>query len=224
MKVKRVKKIKSILFLSIISLLTLGALSFGFKDFLKVEAAPLADPSDIFYVDLPRPSTQIYGISTLRFKIFDDENANPEYSASLFQTDCKTKFGTIVQNDRSIKNSSNIYTKSWNTNGPILDKASIPNGNYCLKVCVTLKNGTTNYAVCDLRSVKIVDQVNHAPVITSILTNTNFLIGQTFSYDVNATDADNDKLTYSLTSAPKFLQIVSLLGVTICTFPMFCVG
>lgn len=192
--------------------LVLGALILGFNLISSAEAAPLADIDDQFYVERPRASARIEGSSELRFTLYDDDNSQPEYDAGLFRSDCVTRFGTIVSNDYSIKQSGNVYVKSWNSDGPILDQASIPNGNYCLKVCVTLKNAENNYSVCDLRPIILADHVNSNPTITSAVPNTLFLIGQTFGYDVNATDADGDALTYSLTTAPSFLQINSSTG------------
>ena len=48
--------------------------------------------------------------------------------------------------------------------------------------------------------------INHHPQITStpVTTGTE---GQTYSYKVSATDADNDTLTYGLTTAPEFMVI-----------------
>ncbi len=179
-----------------------------------VKAAPLADPNDIFYVDLPAPNRSISGSSQIRFKIYDDNYQRPPYEIALYNKDCKTKFGTIDANNYVIKNSSNIYTKTWNTNGPIKDKATVPNGTYCLKVCVTLENEGNKYAVCDLRHVTLTDPVaaNRNPVITSTPPNTLLIAGQRFGYDVNATDPDNNTLTYKLSSAPAFLKINSSTG------------
>jgi len=180
--------------------------------YLVANAAPLADTGDAFYVEKPRPSSKLVGQSEVRFYLVDDENAQPEYDVGLFRPDCLTRFGTIVANDYSIKQSNNFYSKSWNSDGPILDQASIPNGNYCLKVCVTLKNGDNNYSVCDLRPLSLVEKLNQNPVITSNVPNTLFLVGQTFGYYVQATDPDGDTLTYYLTTAPSFLQINSATG------------
>lgn len=176
-------------------------------------AAPLADPDDIFFVDKPRPSSRLSETSTLTFKIYDDDFPNPPYEIALYQPNCTTKFGTIVSNEYAIKNESNIYTKEWNTDGPIKDRSTIPNGDYCLKACVTLKKDGSNYSVCDSRPITLIDPaVNKSPTITSSPPNTVLLVGQRFGYDVEATDPDGDKLTYSLVNPPNFLQINSSTG------------
>ncbi len=170
-------------------------------------AAPLSDPDDIFFIDRPRPNSQLSEVSELRFKIYDDENDKPPYEIALYQSDCVTKFGTIVSNNYVIEDSNNVYTKEWNTDGPIKDRATVPNGKYCLKACVTLKKNGVNYSVCDSRPVTLVDPVNKPPTITSTPPNTLILIGQAFGYDVEATDPDGDVLTYQLVNPPNFLQI-----------------
>jgi len=184
---------------------------------VEVQAAPLSDVSDSFFVNEPRASSKIIGVSTFRFYLFDDDNEFPEYEVGLYKPDCLTKFGTIATNDHTIKGADNFYAKTWNSDGPILDQASIPNGNYCLKVCVTLINdaldpSNNKYSVCDLRPLVLTEKVNQNPVITTQVPNTLLLQGQTFGYDVNATDPDGDTLTYSLSSAPSFLQINNATG------------
>lgn len=176
------------------------------------KAAPLSDTNDIFYVDRPTASSNISGTSQVRFRLYDDDNTNPEYDVGLFQSNCLTRFGTIAANDFSIRGQNNVFTKSWNSDGPILDRASVPNGKYCLKVCVTLSNNGSNYSVCDQRFINLTDPVNTAPVIVTNPPNTLLLTGQTFGYDVDATDADGDPLVYTLTTSPDFLQINQSTG------------
>jgi hypothetical protein len=61
---------------------------------------------------------------------------------------------------------------------------------------------------------------NQAPTINSIpITST--LIGELYTYDVEATDGDGDTLTYSLTSNPGGMTIDSATGVITWTPTMF---
>ena len=52
---------------------------------------------------------------------------------------------------------------------------------------------------------------NHTPIITSTPV-TSATKGQAYSYDVNATDSDGDTLTYSLTTSPTGMTIISTTG------------
>ena len=66
-------------------------------------------------------------------------------------------------------------------------------------------------------TVKAIPQ-NNAPQITSNpLTQVNE--GEQYSYDVDATDADSDTLTYSLTQGPSWLSIDSVTGLVTGTSP-----
>ena len=58
----------------------------------------------------------------------------------------------------------------------------------------------------------VVPQSNRAPVLTSspVLTGA---VGQAYAYDADATDADNDPLTYALTTLPSGMTIVPGTGV-----------
>ncbi|MFN7976700.1 MAG: Ig domain-containing protein [Vicinamibacterales bacterium] len=53
---------------------------------------------------------------------------------------------------------------------------------------------------------------NRAPSITTSAI-TSAVVGQAYTYDVNATDADNDPLTYALTTSPSGMTIVPGTGV-----------
>ncbi len=197
---------KNLKFILLTSLLLFNTFAFAL-------AAPLADSGDELTINLPRASSTLSGISQISFRLVDDENPTPPYEVALFQTNCINKVGTIVANNHSIKSTNSIYSVTWNTDGPILDLASIPNGNYCFKVCVTFSNnGQSDYAVCDARPITLADQVNRAPQITSTSPNNTYLVGQTYGYNVTATDPDGDPITFSLQNAPGFLLINNQTG------------
>jgi len=52
---------------------------------------------------------------------------------------------------------------------------------------------------------------NHSPVIT-LITDASIILGETFSYNVIATDPDGDTLIYSLTTKPSGMTIDSTIG------------
>ena len=53
---------------------------------------------------------------------------------------------------------------------------------------------------------------NQAPTINSIPPTGNLLIGEPYTYDVEATDLDGDTLTYSFISNPVGMTIISATG------------
>lgn len=177
-----------------------------------VLAVPLADPADQFLVSAPTANSTLVGTVNISFKLFDDEASLPEYEVALYQTDCETKVGTIFYNDYSIKSGNNVYTKAFNTDAALLDRPAVSDGAYCLRICTVLRDDVSTYSVCDLREIYLSEEVNTPPDITSTPSNTNYLVGQSFGYDVNATDPEGDVLVYSLVNAPEFLQINSSTG------------
>ncbi len=199
------------------SILFIFGFVFSFVFLHIIIGAPLSDPNDILIVDEPRANSALTGMANLRFKLYDDDNPTPFYDVGLFSTDCVTKVATIISNDHSIKTNDNIYTKNWNTDGPFLDAITVSDGQYCLKVCVDFSNSGSNYSVCDMRYVTLAEDMNHSPIIVSTISNTNYLVGQSFRYDVNATDADGDLLRYELVNAPSFLTIDSATGEIVST-------
>ena len=61
-------------------------------------------------------------------------------------------------------------------------------------------------------TIEVVPRANEVPVITTAPPGGLILDGETFSYDVDATDADNDVLTYALTVSPAGMTIDAASG------------
>ena len=61
-------------------------------------------------------------------------------------------------------------------------------------------------------TIDVVPRANEVPVITTTPPGGLVLLGQTFLYDVDATDADADPLTYALNTAPAGMTINALTG------------
>ena len=68
------------------------------------------------------------------------------------------------------------------------------------------------YGQVDIEFEPTGDPSNNPPVITSTPV-TSVFVDEAYSYDVNATDADGDPLTYSLTTAPSGMTIAASTGV-----------
>ncbi len=75
---------------------------------------------------------------------------------------------------------------------------------------VTVKVSDGTLSINQNFTIKV-KAVNHAPIITSIPITTA-TVGVTYLYDVNATDPDNDVLTYSLTTKPNGMVINPVNG------------
>ena len=61
-------------------------------------------------------------------------------------------------------------------------------------------------------TVEVLPRANEVPVISTTPSTALLLLGQSFSYDVDATDADGDNLVYELQVAPAGMSIDSVTG------------
>ena len=99
------------------------------------------------------------------------------------------------------ENNDGIF--SWNTN-------TVENGEYELRIIAT---DDDNLRGTDYLSTIIINNVvlNHPPIIISDPTTTA-VKSQTYNYDVDAIDQDNDPLTYSLVESPNGMIIEQNTG------------
>jgi len=132
---------------------------------------------------------------------------------------------TATDADGDVLTYSFLPVGSWlsmNSNGlitgiaPNVDKDS----TYTAKAMVTDGKATRmqEYSVTVRNIPEEPSEKNNAPVITSTpVTQVNEK--ESYSYQVTATDADNDVLTYSLTNSPSWLSINSATGLISGTAP-----
>ncbi|MCX6746512.1 MAG: putative Ig domain-containing protein [Candidatus Pacearchaeota archaeon] len=117
---------------------------------------------------------------------------------------------TLVQSflDSSISEKTYYHTYSYTASTA---------GTFEIRIIGTDKiNTDSEYLTLKVNSAP---PVNHAPVITSVpISQVNE--GASYYYDVAATDADGDVLTYSLTEKPSWLSINSVTGVISGTAPL----
>lgn len=78
-------------------------------------------------------------------------------------------------------------------------------GNYTIRAVVTGSNGQSDTETLSLE-VLAPTAGNNLPIITSTPTTSMYEL-TSYSYQIVATDADNDALTYSLTQAPSWLSV-----------------
>lgn len=177
-----------------------------------VQAYSLADPQDIFYVNTPGANQKVSGVINITWRMYDDDQAIIPYTAKLYDAaTCESvNYGSINSNMNGSSNPNQDNSLAWNTNNT-QTSTNLPDGNYCLQICVAMKNSGANYSACNARIVKIVNH-NSLPVISSNPSNLTIRESQSWSYQVTAYDPDNDPLTYSLIYSTNFLQINSQTG------------
>jgi hypothetical protein len=173
------------------------------------QSTPLSDSDDSIIVTTPVPNKTIRGQVATKFTLVDDDRASIPYEVSLKNTACSVAIDTI---EAGTATSGQEKTTTWNSGGPLQNVSSVADGKYCLEVCAALMNETVQYSACNSRYV-IIRNNNAAPVIT---TNppADRTIGsnEAWSYDVNARDAEGDKLTFVLSQAPSFVKINAFTG------------
>lgn len=182
---------------------------FGLKT---LGAFDLADTDDIFQVITPVPNSTVSGIRDVSLSVFDDDQESVQFSARLFdENTCFTdSFGNISTETALTSSSLETANLEWNT-GVTQSVSPLEDGSYCLKVCVAMLNGQVPYSTCNSRVVSIFND-NDFPTITSTPNQTTIESGAGFSYQVTATDPDNDVLSYTLTKTPDFLAIDQVSG------------
>lgn len=168
--------------------------------------AILRSPDQLEVIN-PAPNSKVKGTINIVWKMYDnDQNVIP-YTIHLYdaQTCNVTNYGQINSNPNGISSSTQDNVLSWNTK-TTLTNSNIPDGNYCLKLCTAMKEGSNSYSACNGRNIRIVNN-NSLPVITSVPSNLIIFADQSWSYQMTATDPDGDKLTYRFISRPPFLDI-----------------
>ncbi len=111
-----------------------------------------------------------------------------------------------TSDDESFSSVSNNTATSTNSAGDIEAADTAKGDVWICQVTAQDSSGNTDY----LNSASVTIQ-NSAPVITSSA-ETSATIDSSYSYNVDATDADSDTLTYSLTTAPDGMTINSATG------------
>ena len=180
----------------------------------------ISNGPDEIYFEKPTEGEIIAGVYQLKWYMRDDQQGYPPFQIDLFSKACAENqpyYGTVEDSNPVIVGQNGHYTVSWNTQGAIQNKPSVPDDYYCMRICATfvqLKKGRNNYySLCDKHTIRVANNANQPPVISSNPGNLNIKVGETFSYQVVASDPNSlDKLTYELVSAPQFLTINAASG------------
>lgn len=179
---------------------------------LALKAEVLGDPNDILTVVTPSPNQKVAGTVNITWYMFDNNQNVIPYKINLYDAStCRTtNFGQINSTNNGTSSSTQLNSYSWNTRST-LTTANLVDSNYCLKICLAMKNGSGDYSACNARFVRIVNN-NKAPTITSIPSNLIIKESDAWTYQIKATDADNDPITYRLVLGVPFLSINQQTG------------
>ncbi|MFS8131198.1 MAG: hypothetical protein ACMG57_04420 [Candidatus Dojkabacteria bacterium] len=179
---------------------------------LGLKAEVLGDPNDILTVITPSANQKVAGSINITWYMFDNNQNVIPYKINLYDAStCRTtNFGQINSTNNGTSSTTQLNTYSWNTRST-LTTANLVDGNYCLKICLAMKNGAGDYSACNARYVRIVNN-NKAPTITSIPNNLIIKESDSWTYQIRATDPDNDPITYRLVLGVPFLTINQQTG------------
>lgn len=189
------------------------ALVLFLSSFSQIDAStPLFDSHDILEINLPEPNKKIRGQSDLSFSFYDNDQSASTYTLKLFDpVSCgDTYYGQINTNENIASSIDKETVIKWNG----LSTTEIPNledGKYCLSFCAKFKKESEEYNACSSRIIFIANN-NSLPQIKSSPAQTTIKENDTFSYQIQVTDADNDKIKYRLVQSPEFLDINTETG------------
>ena len=142
--------------------------------------------------------------------INDGESTGVIVSAdSIFEGSMTVNVDLLDSSGAVIANLLNAYTTSdsYSKHMMIGKAAYSDSGNYTIRSVVTAASGQTSTDELYLEVIPT-DAGNSLPVITSSpLTEINE--SQSYSYQIVATDADGDSISYSLTQSPAWISISS---------------
>ena len=185
----------------------------GFISISQTYSVTLPDGDDQFRFSSPLNNETLEGLESIAIVAYDDNSKDIQYSANLFDAKtCSTiSYGRITNSSyiKSIKNEEQYLV--WNSKST-LDVQNIADGSYCLRICAGLDNDGEFYTACDSKTYKIFNN-NRPPLITSTPPTNEFLEGEIFTYNVEATDPDGDLLTYRFIKTTNFLTINKDTGV-----------
>lgn len=177
-------------------LITILVLALGQK--VLADAPPLK--AEQFSIVTPSAGEQVAGITKISFKAADPDLATIPYEVQILDAACKTKVGVVSRGNMS---SDSVAEISWDSELPLSDGSSpLAKGNYCVRVCVTLRLSNEDANVCGSRLVSLVSK-SGAPQFTSVPTGDVLITDSNWSFKLLTLAPSN----LSLKIAPSFLKI-----------------
>lgn len=188
--------------------LALGMLASG--------ALSVTRENDELSVIMPSENQMVVGMVDVDWLVRDADQVEIPIQLDVFSLSCSNNgeyYATVTDNaDAYTYKGANVFGYAWDTMGQLKNKASIGDGDYCLRVCATLlRDNNYYYSLCDTRTVSIQNN-NRKPVILSTPSKLDYLKGDDFAYQINANDPDGDTITYSMVSGPSFIAVNSVTG------------
>jgi len=156
------------------------------------------------------------GETAVRWLVKDEDQRTIPVQLDLFSNTCANNgdyYGQITDNTENFaKIGNNTFEYRWDTFSSLKNKTKVSDGPYCLRICGTLlRDRNYYYSLCDTRTIDVQNS-NRKPQILSTPSSTSLKVGDSFVYQINALDPDDDVLTYSITSGPSFITINSKSG------------
>ncbi|KXK26503.1 MAG: Cadherin domain protein [candidate division WS6 bacterium OLB20] len=163
--------------------------------------------NDEIYIASPVNNAVVTGVRQISWFMKEADKSDLPFQIDLFSQSCSANggfFGTIANGTKTASVQGQTYTQSWDTDGPIVNRSSIPDGYYCLRACATFRETPNNfYTLCDKHTV-IIGNTNRSPVITSQPPAMTITTGADFTYQVAANDPDGHSLTYVIDKGGDF--------------------
>lgn len=191
----------------LVSILFVSQFNLAFK----INADTLSDPQDIFEVTQPGANNKVSGVVEIKWRSYDDDSTFVPYTISLLDsTTCKN---TITNLNSSNGLSSLTSQNSFSFNSlQIQSDNNLDDGKYCLKVCAAYKNTESNYSACNSRNINIVNK-NRLPTIQSTPNLAAIKDNTYWKYEIEATDTDDDDLSFYYVYGPSFLVMDNASGI-----------
>jgi parallel beta-helix repeat protein len=155
---------------------------------------------------------------TFTITVAEAANMAPEITSTPVTTSTEGERYTYKVHAKDADNDTLTYVLTTGPDGMTMDEATgviywTPSGTQAGShdIVITVSDGREG---TDIQSftIDVEESINNTPVIVSspVTTGTK---GDLYEYDVEATDADNDTLTYSLTAFPEGMVVDSSTGV-----------
>jgi parallel beta-helix repeat protein len=155
---------------------------------------------------------------TFTITVAEEANMAPEITSTPVTTSTEGERYTYQVEAEDANNDTLTYSLTTGPDGMTMDEATgvihwTPSGTQAGShdIVITVSDGRDG---SDTQSfaIDVEESINNPPVIISIPVTTG-IKGEIYEYDVEATDADSDTLTYSLTAFPEGMVVDSSTGV-----------
>jgi hypothetical protein len=163
----------------------------------------------------PEQAQEVSGVFNIQWLMRDIDQEKIPFQIDIFKGSCQENgqfLGIIADQNARFDQDNTTYRYAWPTGDRLANQTLLEDGQYCLRICGIFVEVNNYYSLCERQVFSIKNAGNNIPKITSEPENTTLFIGERFTYQVNAEDEDNDKLLYTISQSPEFLNIDSQTG------------